>query len=55
KEFKCDKCEKTFHRKSSFKVHAITHSGLKPYKCTYPGCAKKFSVLSNQRRHLRLH
>ncbi|KAJ1833089.1 hypothetical protein LPJ63_003022 [Coemansia sp. RSA 2711] len=32
-----------------------THTGEKPHECTFPGCNKRFSVLSNLRRHTRLH
>ncbi|KAJ2120145.1 hypothetical protein IW147_005299 [Coemansia sp. RSA 720] len=51
----CKVCSRDFTRPSSLKTHMRSHTGEKPYKCNYPGCFKRFSVLSNQRRHSKLH
>ncbi|KAJ2479804.1 hypothetical protein IWW56_002865 [Coemansia sp. RSA 2131] len=51
----CNVCSRDFTRPSSLKTHKRSHTGEKPYKCNYPGCFKRFSVLSNQRRHSKLH
>lgn len=31
------------------------HTGERPFECEYPGCGKRFSILSNLRRHHRVH
>ena len=51
----CSYCEKGFTRPSSLRTHTYSHTGEKPFKCTEPGCGRKFSVQSNLRRHLRIH
>ncbi|ORX96099.1 hypothetical protein K493DRAFT_174049, partial [Basidiobolus meristosporus CBS 931.73] len=53
--YKCTVCEKMFNRPSSLKTHIYSHTGEKPYVCQVMGCQKKFSVLSNLRRHLKTH
>ncbi|KAJ2543540.1 hypothetical protein IWW35_005491 [Coemansia sp. RSA 1878] len=51
----CDVCSRDFTRPSSLQTHMRSHTGEKPYPCNYPGCFKRFSVLSNQRRHSKIH
>lgn len=54
-KYLCEYCQKRFNRPSSLKIHVNTHTGDKPYPCTFPGCGRCFSVLSNMRRHARVH
>ncbi|TPX55146.1 hypothetical protein PhCBS80983_g05558 [Powellomyces hirtus] len=50
KRYVCPNCPKRFTRPSSLKTHLNSHTGDKPYSCT---CGRRFSVLSNLRRHER--
>ncbi|KAG8740493.1 hypothetical protein FRC10_004259 [Ceratobasidium sp. 414] len=70
-KYECQYCGKRFNRPSSLKVrlvpvlagymptvvqiHVNTHTGEKPYKCSFPSCGRRFSVMSNMRRHSRVH
>ncbi|PVV02662.1 hypothetical protein BB560_002881, partial [Smittium megazygosporum] len=54
-KYNCKYCDKSFTRPSSLTIHTYTHTGERPHECTFPGCNKRFSVLSNLRRHLKLH
>ncbi|ORY05225.1 hypothetical protein K493DRAFT_158644, partial [Basidiobolus meristosporus CBS 931.73] len=51
----CSVCQKRFTRPSSLRIHILSHTGEKPYECDVSGCSKKFSVLSNLRRHHKTH
>ncbi|KAG8907439.1 hypothetical protein FRB99_004234 [Tulasnella sp. 403] len=54
-KYVCEYCQKRFNRPSSLKIHVNTHTGEKPFKCPFPGCGRRFSVMSNMRRHSRVH
>ncbi|KAI8336508.1 hypothetical protein BC941DRAFT_397396 [Chlamydoabsidia padenii] len=51
----CPYCHKRFSRPSSLRIHTYSHTGEKPFVCPEHGCGRRFSVQSNQRRHLRVH
>ncbi|KAI8367823.1 hypothetical protein EDC96DRAFT_574459 [Choanephora cucurbitarum] len=55
KQYRCSFCQKKFMRPSSLKIHIYSHTGEKPFHCSFSGCRRKFSVQSNMRRHLRVH
>lgn len=47
KTFKCEYCEKSFVENSKLKRHYLVHTGLKPFRCYFPGCQKQFSLSYN--------
>ncbi|KAJ7747376.1 hypothetical protein B0H16DRAFT_1726140 [Mycena metata] len=54
-KYECSYCGKGFSRPSSLKIHLNSHTGEKPFICPVDGCGRSFSVLSNMRRHARVH
>ncbi|KAJ2165201.1 hypothetical protein GGH15_003505 [Coemansia sp. RSA 562] len=55
RKYECEHCKKRFSRPSSLTSHVYTHTGERPFACDHPGCTKRFSVLSNLRRHYKVH
>ncbi|KAJ1723792.1 hypothetical protein LPJ53_001909 [Coemansia erecta] len=55
RKYECAVCKKRFVRPSSLISHGYTHTGERPFACDFPGCSKKFSVMSNLRRHSVVH
>ena len=55
KKHKCKVCDKRFTRPSSLQTHMYSHTGEKPYACEFEGCGRHFSVVSNLRRHRKVH
>ncbi|KAI9489717.1 hypothetical protein BDB00DRAFT_726141, partial [Zychaea mexicana] len=55
RRYKCTVCVKRFTRPSSLATHMHSHTGEKPYKCQIEGCGRRFSVVSNLRRHAKIH
>lgn len=51
----CNVCGKRFTRPSSLQTHAYSHTGEKPFRCDFEGCGRHFSVVSNLRRHKKIH
>jgi uncharacterized Zn-finger protein len=55
KKHKCKVCDKRFTRPSSLQTHTYSHTGEKPFACEHGGCGRRFSVVSNLRRHKKVH
>ncbi|KAG2231742.1 hypothetical protein INT48_007462 [Thamnidium elegans] len=55
KRYSCRLCSKRFTRPSSLTTHIYSHTGEKPFKCAVEGCGRNFSVVSNLRRHAKVH
>ncbi|KAH6974745.1 hypothetical protein EDB80DRAFT_693049 [Ilyonectria destructans] len=55
KKHKCKVCDKRFSRPSSLRTHLYSHTGDKPFACEAEGCGRHFSVVSNLRRHRKVH
>eukprot|EP00094_Tigriopus_californicus_P007199 TCALIF_06930-PA protein Name:"Similar to zag-1 Zinc finger E-box-binding homeobox protein zag-1 (Caenorhabditis elegans)" AED:0.35 eAED:0.45 QI:10/0/0/0.5/0.4/0.33/6/0/1049 len=51
--FSCEKCDKTFPKRSSLARHMYEHSDQRPYPCTE--CDKAFKHKHHLREHMRLH
>ncbi|PGH13618.1 hypothetical protein AJ80_06250 [Polytolypa hystricis UAMH7299] len=53
-KYVCEKCDKRFTRNSNCKSHMKTHDPNRkfPHKCTFEGCAKKFSRKTDLVRHV---
>ncbi|KAH0431316.1 hypothetical protein CcaCcLH18_07193 [Colletotrichum camelliae] len=51
---KCEVCDKPFSRPSSLRTHMYSHSYEKPFACEIEGCVRRFSVVSNLRRHQKV-
>ncbi|XP_077371480.1 zinc finger protein GLI2-like isoform X2 [Festucalex cinctus] len=51
----CSRAQKPFKAQYMLVVHMRRHTGEKPHKCTFEGCAKAYSRLENLKTHLRSH
>ncbi|KPV71754.1 uncharacterized protein RHOBADRAFT_56375 [Rhodotorula graminis WP1] len=48
-------CTKKFGRPSARDTHMRSHTGVKPFTCPIPTCARSFGVFSNLKRHMIVH
>ncbi|KAI8390981.1 uncharacterized protein BYT42DRAFT_610249 [Radiomyces spectabilis] len=55
KTYVCTYCSKVFTKPSALRPHIYSHTGEKPFACTIGGCERRFSVISNLRRHWKSH
>eukprot|EP01083_Nonionella_stella_P009143 26459_1 len=55
REYTSSQCDKVFPCQSQLKMHVRTHTGQRPYKCSYADCSKAFKGKSNLANHIRTH
>lgn len=52
-KFQCDFCVYATNIATNFRNHQRTHSGDKPYKCSF--CQRAFTTKQNLKKHLLIH
>ena len=55
KKHKCKVCDKRYSSPSSLQTHMYRRTGEKRYACRIKGCGRHFVVVSNLRRHQKVH
>lgn len=49
--FQCNECDRSFFSRESARKHMVTHTGLKPYKCTR--CTMSYSWYNGLKKHVK--
>lgn len=47
----CSACQRSFARRGTLVNHERTHTGEKPFSCTFEGCSKTFAQQGDKTRH----
>jgi uncharacterized Zn-finger protein len=55
KNYQCKICLRNFNEKGNLKTHERTHTGERPYKCTYEGCESAFKTSGHLAEHFKIH
>ena len=56
KKNECEICKKNFSTLGNMRNHFLTiHQNYRPFQCEFPGCTKRYSILSRYQVHLRTH
>lgn len=55
KQYKCQYCEKRFAVAQYLQEHLYTHTGERPFVCTFPGCNKSFRQAGKLSIHRKKH
>lgn len=52
---KCPDCGKEYDKSARLQRHMLTHSGEKPFACSWEGCALAYSRKDHLQRHMSVH